>query len=526
MAETAVRQRTRYCPGEEQIAISDAICFGRRRVNYPQCPGCQFNDDEKAAGERQRVIAHGLVVQQRSAPMVDDVFRACDIRGVYPEPLNEDLAWRIGFAAGTFLKSSLRGMDRSDIEMSRVVIGRDLRKSSRQIAAALIEGVRAGGVPVIDIGLIDTPQLYFAVNHLKSCGGIQTTATRNSAEYIEFKICGRGGRPIGTETGLHDIRAIATNTSRHDTRQEGELQQVDLADAYRRFVLGFLDMPKHLKVVVDASNGVAGRWLTIIFGGLEALTIHALNFEPGSESGPDPDPFVPAGLQRMRDRVLETGADLGVCFDGDADRCILVDEKAEIIACDLLTALLAGYFLKKKPGATIVHDLRSSRIVSETVLRAGGTPQRSRVGPAFMKKMAVERQAVFGGELSGHYYFQDNGYGDSGLLAFVHTLNMLSQSDRPISNLIAPYRKYAASGERSFINEDKDATIEQLGRLYETAKVDFLDGVTVQHPEWWFNVRKSSTEPLLRLNLEANTPELLDQKLAEVAQHLGEAVAP
>ena len=526
MAQTAVRQRTRYCPREEHIAISDAVCFGRRRANFAQCPGCQFNDDEKAAGERQRVIAHGLVVQERNAPMLDDVFSACDIRGRYPEPLNEDLAWRIGFAAGTFLKSALRGMDRSDVEMNRVVIGRDLRKSSRQMAAALIEGVRAGDVPVIDIGLIDTPQLYFAVNHLKSCGGIQTTASRNSAEYIDFKICGRGGRPIGTDTGLNDIRAIATNTSRHDTRQEGALQRADLADAYRRFVLGFLDMPKPLKVVVDASNGAAGRWLPIIFDGVEELTIDALNFEPNGESGSDSDPFVPARLRPMRDRVLETGADLGVCFDADADRCILVDEKADAVGCDLLTALLAGYFLKKKPGATIVHDLRSSRIVSETVLRAGGTPQRSRVGPAFMKKMAVERQAVFSGELSGHYYFQDNWYGDSGLLALVHTLNVLSQSGRRLSSLIAPYCKYAASGERNFITEDKDGTIQQLGRLYETAKVDFLDGVTVQHPEWWFNVRQSSTEPLLRLNLEANTPELLNQKLAEVAQHLGEAVDP
>ncbi len=526
MAETAVRQRTRYCPGEEHIAISDAICFGRRRANFFQCPGCQFNDDEKAAGERQRVIAHGLVVRERSAPMLDDIFRVCDIRGVYPEPMNEDLAWRIGFAAGTFLKSALRGMDRSDLEMNRVVIGRDLRQSSRQMAAALIEGVRAGGVPVVDIGLVDTPQLCFAVNHLKSCGGIQTTASRNSCEYIDFKICGLGGRSIGIDTGLQDIRAIATNTSRHDTRQEGELEHMDLAEAYRRFVLGFLDMPKHLKVVVDASSGVAGRWLPVIFGQVEELTIDALNFEPVGESGLDPDPFVPAGLQLMRDRILETGADLGVCFDGDADRCILADENAEIIGCDLLTALLAGYFLKQKPGATIVHDLRSSRIVSETVLRAGGTPQRSRVGPAFMKKMAVERQAVFGGELSGHYYFQDNWHGDSGLLALVHTLNVLSQSDRPMSDLIAPYRKYVASGEQSFINEDKDGTIQQLGRLYGTAKVDFLDGVTVQHPEWWFNVRKSSTEPLLRLNLEANTPELLNQKLAEVAQHLGQAVDP
>ncbi len=524
MTKTAVGQNTRYCPGEEHILISDAVCFGRRRANFSKCPGCQFNDDEKAAGRKERVIAHGLIVQERSTPMLDKVFKAYDVRGVYPDPLNEELAWRIGFAAGTFLKSSLRGIDRSDAEMNRIVVGRDMRKSSPAMASGLIEGARAGGVGVIDIGMVDTPQLYFAVNHFKSCGGVQTTASHNPAQYTGFKICGLGGKPIGTDTGLNDIRAIAQNTAPHDTHQQGELQQVDLTDAYRSFVLNFLDKPKKMKIVVDASNGMAGRCVPMIFGNLSELEIEALNFEHDGEFAHDPNPLVPANLQQTRDRLGEISADLGVCFDGDADRCMLVDEKGEIISCDLITALLAEYFLKKKPGSTIVYDLRSSRVVSEVISRAGGTAHRSRVGHAFMKKVLAESKAVFGGELSGHFYFQDNWYCDSGMLAFVHTLNVLSRSNQPVSELIAPYRKYYSSGELNFVNEDKDGTIRRLCEIYADSKVDYLDGVTVQYPEWWFNVRKSNTEPLLRLNLEANTPELLERKLAEVYRHLGEAV--
>lgn len=524
MSDTAVEQTARYCPGEAHIVISDAVCFGRRRANFHKCPGCQFNDDERAAGHHERVLAHGLVVQERRIPMLDKVFKAYDIRGIYPEQLDEDLAWRIGFGAGTYLKSALRGTDRSDVNMNRVVVGRDMRKASPSMAENLIEGIRAAGVSVIDIGMIDTSQIYFAVNHLKSCGGVQVTASHNPAEYIGFKICGLGGKPLSTDSGLGDIRAIAKNTAPHDSCQAGALQSLDIADNYRRFVLSFLDKPRRLKIVIDASNGMAGRWVPILFGEISELEIDALNFTHDGDFVHDPNPLVEANLQPTRDRVRELGADLGICFDGDADRCMVIDERGEIISCDLLTALLADYFLEKNPGSTIVYDLRSSRVVPETISRAGGTPQRSRVGHAFMKSIAAERRAVFGGELSGHFYFQDNWYCDSGMLAFVHTLNIISRSNRPISELMAPYRKYSASGERNFINENKDQTIQQLRGRYADGKVDFLDGITVQYPEWWFNVRKSNTEPLLRLNLEANTPELLKSKLAEVARQLGEAV--
>jgi phosphomannomutase len=452
---------------------------------------------------------------------MDRVFKAYDIRAIYPDPLNEKLAWRIGFATGTFLRGSLRGVERSEKDRNRVVVGRDMRKSSPKMAEALIAGIRASGAGVVDVDMIDTAQLYFAVNHLPCCGGVQTTASHNPAKYNGFKICGRGGIPVGSDTGLNEIKTIAANTAPHEPSQVGDLDYVDLTAPYRDFVLSFLNLARPLKVVIDASNGMAGRWIPLIFDGVEDLKILPINFRHDGRFTHDPNPLVAANLEQTQRRVKQRKADFGACFDGDADRCMLVDEKSDIIPCDLLTGLLSEYFLETYPGSSVVYDLRSSRIVSETVRRLGGHPRRERVGHAFMKKSMAEARAIFGGELSGHFYFQDNWYCDSGMLAFVHVLNILSRTTAPLSELIEPYRKYHASGERNFQNEDKDGTIRRLAQHYEDAKVDHLDGVTIQHPEWWCNVRKSNTEPLLRMNLEANTPQLLEQKLEEVGTMLG-----
>ncbi|MCG3138379.1 MAG: Phosphomannomutase/phosphoglucomutase [Phycisphaerae bacterium] len=514
----------RYCPGDEHIRISDSVCFGRRRVGYPKCRGCQFNDDEKAHSDRLRILAPGLVVKEVNSTMVDKVFKAYDVRGIYPDPLNEELAWRIGFAAGTYLRATLRGVDRSEPDINRVVVGRDMRKSSPSMSSALIQGLRHAGAGVINIGMIDTSQIYFAVNHLKCCGGIQTTASHNPAQYIGFKICGSGGKPIGEDTGLNEIREITRNTQPHEATHIGSLQELDLANEYRAFVLKYLDRVRPLRLVIDASNGMAGHWIPLIFDGVRELQIDPINFEHNGEFVHDPNPLVAANLAQLRDRVVATKADLGICFDGDADRCMLVDEKGQIIPCDLLTALLSEYFLRKQPRAAVVYDLRSSRIVAETVRRLEGTPHRSRVGHAFMKKTLAETRAVFGGELSGHFYFQDNWYCDSGILAMVHSINVLARSETTFSQLIAPYRKFFSSGEINFANEEKDQTIRRLGEIFHDAKVDFLDGITIQYPDWWFNVRKSNTEPLLRLNMEAVSATLLEQKIQLVARELGHQV--
>jgi len=302
------------------------------------------------------------------------------------------------------------------------------------------------------------------------------------------------------------------------------LEKKDLCEVYREFICGYLETPRPMKVVVDASNGMAGRWVPILFGEIPELRLVCLNMEHDGEFVHEPNPLVDANLQQTRDEVQASGANFGVCFDGDADRLMLVDEHAEIVRCDMTTALLAGEFLRREPGSTIVYDLRSSRVVAEEIRAAGGHPRRERVGHAFMKKALAESKGIFGGELSGHFYFKDNFFCDSGMLAFVHVVNVLTRTGKPLGELIAPLKRYSASGERNFENEDKDAAIKRLAEIFEDGKVDFLDGVTVQYEDWWFNVRKSNTEPLLRLNLEAKTPELMSEKLELVGKELGTPV--
>jgi phosphomannomutase len=519
---------SRHCPGEERIKISDAVCFGRRRSNFPKCKGCQFNDDEKSAakaGDRRSDSARAEVDR------IESLFGAYDLRGTYPDPLDAETAWRLGLATAQFLRSQLRGYDRSERTKSTVVVGRDMRKSSVPLAEGMIEGLRAGGSPVVDIGLIDTPQLYFAVNRITCCGGVQVTASHNPPNYNGFKICGQKGKPVSSDTGLTQICKIAQNTIRHTGTQAAELRQEDLSEPYRAFVRGFLtttggcfNSERPLKIVVDASNGMAGRWLPLLFGDLEWLDIVRLNFEHNGEFLHDPNPLVEANLDQLKDRMSRAKADLGVCFDGDADRLITVDEQGNTVAADLITGLLARKFLATSPGSVVVYDLRSSRVVAEEVREAGGVPRRERCGHAFIKKMLADTKGVFAGEVSGHYYFRDNFYCDSGMVAFAEILNLLAETGQPISELIAPLRRYAGSGERNFRNDDPRGTIKRLAAQFSDGEIDYLDGVTVQYSDWWFNVRPSNTEPLLRLNLEAANPDLLGRKLAELCPMLGTAL--
>jgi phosphomannomutase len=518
-----VSEYYRYCPNQVKVLISDAICLGRRHANYPYCKGCQFNDDERGTAPSEVTRSAQHQYKERAA-RIDRIFKAYDIRGTYPEMLNEEIAWRIGHATASYLHSALRGLDRSDREARAIVVGRDMRKSSPLLAQAFIEGARSTGGPVIDIGMIDTSQIYFAINHLNTCGGAQTTASHNPAQYNGFKISGAKGVPVGADTGLKDIGRIVTNLVRHQTGHRGELRIADLTSEYRGFVRSFLGSPRRLKIAIDASNGMAGKWVPILFGDLPTLDLKCINMEHDGEFVHDPNPLVDANLRQLRNKVRRNGADFGVCFDGDADRLMVVDENADIVRCDLLTAVLARQFLRAHPGGTIVYDLRSSKAVPEEIRAAGGTPRRERVGHAFMKKALADSRGPFGGELSGHFYFQDNFYCDSGVLALVHVINLLTRENKPLSELIAPVRRYFASGERNFENQEQDAAVRRLGEIYKDARIDYLDGITVQYPDWWFNVRKSNTEPLLRLNLEADTPELMEAKLAEITPHLGNPV--
>jgi phosphomannomutase len=516
----------RYCPNQPKVLISDAVCQGRRHANYPFCRDCQFNDENRASE-----VADGpgstnpLQRHKGKSMMMEKIFKAYDIRGIYPDMINEDVAWRIGHGTASFLRAAVRGMDRADPKASAIVVGRDMRKHSPSLAQAFIEGARSTGTIVIDIGMIDTSQIYFAINHLNTCGGVQVTASHNPAQYNGFKISGAKGVPVGGETGLADIRKIVTNMARHDTGEEGELEGQDLADPYRQFIRQYLDKSRRLKIAVDASNGMAGKWVPIIFGDIPELELLCLNMEHDGDFVHDPNPLVDANLDQLRQEVRRAGADFGVCFDGDADRLMVVDENADIVRCDMLTALLAKHFLRDHPGSAIVYDLRSSRALVEEIKRAGGTPRRERVGHAFMKRSMADTKAPFGGELSGHFYFKDNFYCDSGMLALVHVINVLTEEAKPLSQLIAPLKRYAGSGERNFENAEQDLTIRKLAEIYHDGRIDYFDGITVQFKEWWFNVRKSNTEPLLRLNLEADTPERMEDKLHEISQHLGTPVA-
>lgn len=523
----AREQYTRYCPGEEHSRISDAICLGRRRANFQKCPGCQFNDDERggkpfvASFIGQRPAIAQQFNEEGESRMIEKVFKAYDVRATVPEPLSEDVAWRVGNATAQFLRSSLTGFDRSDAEVNKLIVGRDMRKHSPSLCRAFVEGVAATGTSVIDIGMIDTSQIYFAANYLKCCGGVQTTASHNPPNYNGFKICGPKGKPIGSDSGLKEIERIAKAIARHKVLAVDDIERIDLTEPYKNYLRKFLKPPRRLKIVVDASNGVAGMWFPRIFGDVSQFEVIALNFETTGEFVHPPNPLVPENLEQMRAAVREQGADFGACFDGDADRCIFVDEKTNIVGCDMLTALLAGEYLRSAPGAAVIYDLRSSRVVREQIIAAGGVPKRQRVGHVFMKRAMAEYHGVFGGELSGHFYFSDFWNCDSGMLAFIAVVNVLTRTGKPLSELLAPLMKYASSGERNFENEDKDGTLRKIEELHRKAEVDHLDGVTVQYPDWWFNVRPSNTEPVLRLNLEAETQELMRQKLAELTPLLG-----
>ena len=456
--------------------------------------------------------------------MEPTIFKAYDIRGVYPSQINEENAWKIGYATARFLPSLLRGYERGQPNAQSLCVGRDMRTHSETLANALIEGINAAGTNAIDIGMIDTPQMYFAINHFGTCGGVQVTASHNPAKYNGFKISGLQAKPVGADTGLKEIEHIAMALLHTKGKVTGSVEKHDLTNEYKNHVLKFLRPNiRQLKIAVDASNGMAGKMVPIVFADLQ-VEIIGLNFEHTGKFKHEPNPLVEKNLAQVKTAVKKQKCDFGICFDGDGDRMMMVDEKGTTIACDLMTALMAPYFLKRQPKSTVVYDLRSSWVVPEEIIKNGGTPRRERVGHAFMKKAMRDSHAIFGGELSGHFYYRDNFYTDSGLITLVHLLNIVSQAEGPISELVKPLRRYYHSGEINFKVDDKQAKMDELAKRYSDGQIDHFDGVTVGYKDWWFNCRPSNTEPLLRLNVEAKSRELLDEKLAEIETQLGTPV--
>ena len=433
------------------------------------------------------------------------IFKAYDVRGVYPDQFDEDAAFRIGraFAAWT----------RSD----RILLGRDCRTSSPALSSAFTDGVTSSGTGVVDMGLATTDLLYFASGRM-SLPGAMFTASHNPPQYNGLKLCLSGAAPVGEDTGLQDVRRLADQDTGSRAASTGSREEADLLDDYLEHVLSFADVAalSPLVVAADAANGMAGLVLPPLFERLPFKFVPLYMELDGSFPNHPADPIVPENQEDVKRAVLENGADLGLAFDGDADRVFFVDEDAQGISGSLITALVAIGMLERYPGATILHNVICSRVVPEVIREHGGEPVRTRVGHSFVKKVMADTGAVFGGEHSGHYYFRDHYRADSGVVAAVVVLDQMSKSGKSLSELLEPLRRYRDSGEVNSKVADPPGTIEKIAEAYSSEQQNRLDGLTVESDDWWFNVRPSNTEPLLRLNVEATTDELLRQRVDEV----------
>ena len=432
---------------------------------------------------------------------IPNIFKAYDIRGLVDTELSPDFAFAVGLAFARFLE-----MKR---EPSTVIIGEDMRPSSPELAEAFSAGVTSNGTDVIRIGLASTDLLYFAAGS-KNLPGAMFTASHNPAAYNGIKLCLSGARPIGKETGLQTIEKFVRQGMPVAMRPAGIETHEDLLQAYADHLHKLISFKgnRRLKIVIDAGNGMAGFTAPAIFDRLGAEII-PLYFElDGNFPNHEANPIDPANLRDLQKAVLAEKADIGLAFDGDADRCFLVDENGETVDPSLLTALIASRELAKHPGATIIHSLISSRTVVEVINELGGIPVRSRVGHSYIKALMAETGAVFGGEHSGHFYFKDFWRADSGALAALHALSALGESDQTVSQLLAPFKRYVASGEVNSQVADSAEVLKAIREKYSALseyEIDELDGLTVSAKDWWFNVRASNTEPLLRLNVEADT---------------------
>jgi phosphomannomutase len=459
--------------------------------------------------------------------MIERIFKTYDIRGVYPDAVNEDAAWKIGYATALYLQRSRQTGFGAKVALEKaIVVGRDSRPHSPALAGALIEGIRAAGTDVIDVGMVDSPLIYYAVNHLDCVAGIEVTASHNNVEYNGFKISGPKARPISAATGLEDIRRISGTLRVGRTGLQGNLEQQDLWAGYRRHVLQHLQLKRKVRVAVDASNGMAGWMVPAVFDKVPDIEIIPLCFETNGTFAHSPNPLLDESMVALREKVLADKPDLGVCFDGDADRCVCMDELGNVIRPDLVAAIIARDYLSSPANAkaTIVYDLRCSRVLSEEIAAAGGKPHRERVGKPFIKRTMSDTGAIFGAESSGHFYFRDNYCADSGAIAFARILSIVSASSIPFSDMIKPLNRYAHSGELTFASDDGSIKIRDLADKYRKAKIDYIDGITLDLGDWWFNVRRSNTEPVLRLNMECANAEMLAEKLQEVRTLITEPV--
>ena len=434
------------------------------------------------------------------------IFKAYDIRGIYPTDLNEDIAYAIGRAFVTFLK------------VDEVIVGRDMRVSGPAIFDSVTRGIMDQGANVVNIGMVSTDQYYFACSELK-LPGMMVTASHNPKEYSGFKMVRQMPYLLSGEEGIQDLRRIVETEDFAPSTGKGSMREEDLSEQFIKAVLALIDVDslKPLKVIADTGNGMVGPILKRVY---DHLPVHltGLYLDPdGTLPNHGLDPLQPENRAELEQRVVSDGADVGFAFDGDGDRFFVIDDRGEFVAGDYMTALMGRYLLEKKPGSKIVYDVRASWAVPELITEAGGIPLMERVGHAFIKARMAAEGALFAGEVTGHYYFQDFNYADSGVIPSLIILEMLSKQGGKMSDMLKPLEaKYFISGEINSRVEDAPAKMKELAERFSDGKVEHLDGVSVTYPTWHFNVRASNTEPLVRLNLEALTREEMEQRRDEV----------
>jgi phosphomannomutase len=439
------------------------------------------------------------------------VFKAYDVRGLYPSQLDEDGAYRIGRAYV------------EHFEPKAIAIGRDMRLASPAMSRAAVDGCADGGADVVDLGLVGTEMLYHAVAELSLDGGICVTASHNPREYTGMKIVRRGALPVGGDSGLAEIRALA-EAGFGEVERRGDVRPEDVWDGFVSKVVSFIDPAEigPLRVVVDAANGMAGVMLPPVLERLPQLDVVRSYFEPdGSFPNHEPNPLLPENRAFIVAKVREEQADLGVAYDGDADRCFFVDDTGEFVPGDFVTALLAAAMLETSPGEKVIYDVRASRAVPETIERAGGVALVNRVGHAFIKQRMRKEDALFAGEVSAHYYFRDFSQADTGVVPFLLMLQLLSRRAQKLSEILAPYRqRFFLTGEINTPVADVPLKLQELKDHYSAAggRISHLDGISIDFEDWHFNVRPSNTEPLLRLNLEALSEQLMLEKRDEVLE--------
>jgi phosphomannomutase len=468
-----------------------------------------------AACHHRRSGAKPLAVCQdgRDLPVVSNetigsIFKAYDVRGVFPDELDQEVAYRLGRAIVTYL-----GVD-------EIAVGRDMRVSGPVLSTALIDGMRDQGASVIDLGLVSTDALYFAVGKFGYPAGVMITASHNPGKYNGFKICREQAIALSFEQGISQIRDLTVANEFAEVEKRGDLSQRDVLDAYADHVLSLIDISKikPLKIAVDAGNGMAGATAPRVFARLP-IEVVSLYFDlDGTFPNHDANPIEPENIVDLQKAVVENGCDFGVAFDGDADRMFLIDEHGAFVGGDMTTLMVSLSMLQKHPGAAICYNLICSRSVPETIAKLGGRPVRTRVGHSLIKADMRANDAIFGGEHSGHFYFRDNWYADSGMIAMLTVLELVSEAGKSLSQVLAPLDTRFRSGEINSEVADPAGIVAKIVAHYESlgATVDHLDGVTVEFPTWWFNLRSSNTQPLLRLNVEADSKGELESKTAEV----------